>query len=110
MRTLHNINLKNNENGFTLSWENRLIISHSADAPCLWIGAGEADIEMFRGNFSIKDKLNEKIALTDATVTQQSAGWAIRFTRGDAVSATLLVGVDSEGRLELKLKNDAPER
>jgi hypothetical protein len=33
----------------------------------------------------IKDKLNEKIALTDATVSQQSAGWAIRFTRGDAV-------------------------
>lgn len=62
---------------------------------------------MFRGNFSIKDKLNEKIALTNATVTQQSAGWAIRFTRGDAVSATLLVGVDAEGRLELKLKNDA---
>jgi Alpha-glucosidases, family 31 of glycosyl hydrolases len=62
---------------------------------------------MFRGNFSIKDKLNEKIALTNATVTQQSTGWAIRFTRGDAVSATLLVGVDAEGRLELKLKNDA---
>lgn len=26
---------------------------------------------------------------------------------GDAVSATLLVGVDAEGRTELKLKNDA---
>ncbi|WP_312999046.1 alpha-glucosidase [Leclercia sp.] len=107
MRTLHNIDLKNNESGFTLRWQDRLILSHSAGAPCLWIGAGEADIEMFRGNFSIKDKLNEKIALTDATVTQQTSGWAIRFTRGDAVSATLLVGVDTEGRLELKLKNDA---
>ncbi len=107
MRTLHNIDLKNNESGFSLRWQDRLILSHSADAPCLWIGAGEADIEMFRGNFSIKDKLNEKIALTNATVTQQSTGWAIRFTRGDAVSATLLVGVDAEGRLELKLKNDA---
>ncbi|MFY7034664.1 alpha-glucosidase [Enterobacter cloacae complex sp. XJL001] len=107
MRTLHNIDLKNNESGFTLRWQDRLILSHSADAPCLWIGAGEADIEIFRGNFSIKDKLNEKIALTNATVTQQSTGWAIRFTRGDAVSATLLVGVDGEGRLELKLKNDA---
>lgn len=71
MRTLHNIDLKNNESGFTLRWQDRLILSHSADAPCLWIGAGEADIEMFRGNFSIKDKLNEKIALTNATVTQQ---------------------------------------
>lgn len=107
MRTLHNIDLKNNEHGFTLRWQGRLILSHSTDEPCLWIGAGVADIEMFRGNFSIKDKLNEKIALTDATVTQQSAGWAIRFTRGDAVSATLLVDLDTEGRLTLKLKNDA---
>ncbi|MFT0667903.1 hypothetical protein RVM25_28910, partial [Enterobacter hormaechei subsp. xiangfangensis] len=52
MRTLHNIELKNNESGFTLRWQDRLILSHTADAPCLWIGAGEADIEMFRGNFS----------------------------------------------------------
>lgn len=107
MRTLHNIDLKNTETGFTLRWQDRLIISHSADAPCLWIGAGEADIEMFRGNFSIKDNLNEKIALTEATVTQQEAGWAIRFTRGDTVSATLRIGVDAEGRLELRLQNDA---
>lgn len=81
MRTLHNIILKSSEHGFTLSWQDRLILSHTADTPCLWIGAGEADIEMFRGNFSIKDKLNEKIALTEATVAPQNAGWAIRFTR-----------------------------
>ncbi|WP_409012321.1 hypothetical protein, partial [Enterobacter ludwigii] len=55
MRTLHNIILKSSEHGFTLSWQDRLILSHTADTPCLWIGAGEADIEMFRGNFSIKD-------------------------------------------------------
>ena len=42
MRTLHNIDLKNNESGFTLRWQDRLILSHTADAPCLWIGAGEA--------------------------------------------------------------------
>ncbi|MGB9096318.1 alpha-glucosidase [Erwinia sp.] len=95
------------DNGFSLSFQDRLILCHTPQSPCLWIGAGEADIEMFRGNFSIKDKLNEKIALTDATVTTQSTGWAIRFTRGDTVSATLLVGTDKQGRLELKLKNDA---
>lgn len=29
---------------------------------------------MFRGNFSIKDKLQEKIALTDAIVSQSPDG------------------------------------
>ena len=61
----------------------------------------------FAATSASKTSSTKKIALTDATVTQQSAGWAIRFTRGDAVSATLLVGMDAEGRLELKLKNDA---
>ena len=28
MRTLHNIDLKNNESGFTLRWQDRLILSH----------------------------------------------------------------------------------
>ncbi len=37
MRTLHNIDLKNNEHGFTLRWQDRLILSHSTDEPCLWI-------------------------------------------------------------------------
>lgn len=61
---------------------------------------------MFRGNFSIKDKLNEKIALTDATVSESADGWRIRFSRGDTVNATLLISVDEAGRLQLDLHND----
>ena len=63
------------QNGFTLTYHQRLILRHSEAAPCLWVGAGVADIDMFRGNFSIKDKLNEKIALTDATVSESADGW-----------------------------------
>lgn len=51
--------------GFALTYHQRLILRHSTETPCLWIGTGVADIDMFRGNFSIKDKLNEKIALTE---------------------------------------------
>jgi len=102
------IELITSDDGFTLAYHSRLILRHSSQSPCLWIGAGEADIEMFRGNFSIKDKLNEKVALNQATVVAQPQGWAIRFTRGDAVSATLHIGIDSHQRLLLELKNDSP--
>lgn len=81
MHTLHNITLTTTDDGFTLSWQDRLLLSHSAENPCLWIGTGVADIDMFRGNFSIKDKLNEKIALTDATISQSPDGWLIHFNR-----------------------------
>ncbi len=63
-------------------------LRHSSENPCLWIGAGVADIDMFRGNFSIKDKLNEKIALTEATVSELPDGWLVQFSRGATISAT----------------------
>ena len=68
-----------NNDSFTLHFQQRLILTHSKDNPCLWIGSGIADIDMFRGNFSIKDKLQEKIALTDAIVSQSPDGWLIHF-------------------------------
>ncbi|VFT71865.1 putative glycosyl hydrolase [Escherichia coli] len=70
-----------NNDSLTLRFQGRLILTHSKDNPCLWIGSGIADIDMFRGNFSIKDKLQEKIALTDATVSQSPDGWLIHFSR-----------------------------
>ncbi|MFO6483651.1 hypothetical protein ACLBR5_01705 [Escherichia coli] len=61
---------------------------------------------MFRGNFSIKDKLQEKIALTDAIVSQSPDGWLIHFSRGSDISATLNISADVSGRLLLELQND----
>ena len=103
---LLNIRLENSENGFTLFYQQRPLLHHSATSPCLWVGAGVADIDMFRGNFSIKDKLNEKIALTDAAVSESADGWRVRFSRGDAVNASLHISADERGRLTLRLQND----
>ncbi|MFR0459713.1 alpha-glucosidase, partial [Escherichia coli] len=86
-----------NNDSFTLHFQQRLILTHSKDNPCLWIGSGIADIDMFRGNFSIKDKLQEKIALTDAIVSQSPDGWLIHFSRGSDISATLNISADDQG-------------
>lgn len=95
-----------NNDSFTLRFQDRLILIHSKDNPCLSIGSGIADIDMFRGNFSIKDKLQEKIALTDAIVSQSPDGWLIHFSRGSDISATLRISTDDQGRLLLELQND----
>lgn len=101
------ITLVSHDDGFTLSYQQRTILHHSRQTPCLWAGAGTADIEMFRGNFSIKDRLDEKIALTQAAVSERASGWVIRFTRGETIGATLEVSIDDHDRLVLRLKNDA---
>lgn len=86
--------------------QQRFILTYSKDNFCLWIGLGIADIDMFCGNFSIKDKLQEKIALTDAIVSQLLDGWLIYFSCGFDISATLNIFADDQGRLLLELQND----
>ncbi|MBG8792652.1 alpha-glucosidase, partial [Salmonella enterica subsp. enterica] len=103
---LSSVLIEKNIEGFTLTYHQRLILRHSAETPCLWIGAGVADIDMFRGNFSIKDKLNEKIALTEATISELPDGWLVQFSRGATISATLRISTDEAGRLQLDLQND----
>lgn len=64
-----------NNDSLTLRFQGRLILTHSKDNPCLWIGSGIADIDMFRGNFSIKDKLQEDCA--HRRYRQPVTGWLV---------------------------------
>lgn len=97
--------LVQHEGGFTLRFQQRVLLQHTANAPCLWIGRGKADIDMFRGNFSIKDQLSEKLALTDVKITPKNTGWQIHFSRGSVAESTLDITTDAEGRLEMQLRN-----
>ncbi|MDX6912499.1 alpha-glucosidase [Hafnia paralvei] len=99
------LELQQQHDGFTLIFQNRVLLKHSSESPCLWIGHGKADIDMFRGNFSIKDRLGEKLALIDAEISSTAAGFDIRFSRGDVAQATLNVAIDAHDRLEMKLSN-----
>lgn len=105
MASQNGLELTQHEGGFTLTFHQRVLLKHSIDAPCLWIGSGKADIEMFRGNFSIKDQLSEKLALNETEITPQGKGWLIRFSRGDVAQSTLQIATDAEGRLEMQLRN-----
>ncbi|WP_145482920.1 alpha-glucosidase [Yersinia aldovae] len=106
---LPGLELAEHDGGFTLSFKQRLLLQHSAQAPCLWIGRGKADIDMFRGNFSVKDCLSEKLALTDTVITPQGRGWDIHFSRGDVAQTTLHITGDAAGRLEMTLSNSDKE-
>lgn len=105
MASQQGLELTQHAGGFTLTFQQRVLIQHTAAAPCLWIGRGKADIEMFRGNFSIKDQLSEKLALTETQIVPQGKGWLIRFSRGDVAQCTLAITTDAQGRLEMQLRN-----
>ena len=64
------------DGGFDLTLGDRLIIRHRTDAPPLFVGRGRSDITMFRGNFDIADRLDERIALRHATIDGKSVALA----------------------------------
>lgn len=99
------IDLKVTAEGFTLVFNQRLLLEHSIKQPCLWIGNGIADIDMFRGNFHIEDRLNEKIALTECQVVQKGTGYEVTLSRGAVAKAKLLITLDQSNRLAIKVAN-----
>ena len=46
-----------------LRYDDRLLLRHTPEAPALFLGMGREDISMFRGNFTIRDRLDERLAL-----------------------------------------------
>ena len=82
--------------GFDLVLHGRLILRHTPEAPCLFAGSGEARMDMFRGNFSIEDRLSERIPLRCATFSGDGGAVVrIGFAAAPGQPALLEVAVHS---------------
>ncbi len=55
--------LKTNEEYFIISIDGIEVIKHTGESPFVFVGKGEADYDMYRGNFKITDYLEERIPL-----------------------------------------------
>jgi len=73
--------------GFTLSLGDLALLHHTADAPCVFAGVGEAAIAMHHGNFDVSDYLVERTPLPHVTID----GALLHFRRhaGDPPLLTL---------------------
>ena len=74
------------DGGFALSLGGRALLRHSAEAPALFLGRGEETIKMYRGNFDIRERVSERVALRFA----RAAEGRLTFTHPD-LSAPLTV-------------------
>ncbi|MDX3909054.1 MAG: alpha-glucosidase [Sphingobium sp.] len=92
--------LKVTEDGFALWLGDRLLATHSAAFPMVAVGRGNADVEMFRGNFRLFDTVAERIPLTHARLVQRSDSgdaWQMEMAKGEGLPATLLLTVCPDG-------------
>lgn len=76
--------------GFTLSLAGRTLLRHSPEAPCLYVGQGDARMDMYRGNFDIEDYVVERSPLRHAMVEGNRIGFST--AEGQPVRLVLTVG------------------
>ena len=86
-------------NGFSLRAAGREILRHTADAPCLFVGVGEADVRMARGNFAISDYVIERVALRDAVAETRADGVRIGFSAEAGTPERLAIEVFASGHI-----------
>ncbi len=63
------LNLEAVEGGFDLRIDGTQVVCHRPATPAFFLGSGRADVQMHRGNFSLDDRLDERLALRVARVS-----------------------------------------
>ena len=86
--------IQTTDNGFDLVLDGRLILRHRSDAPCLFVGQGDARMDMYRGNFDIEDYVIERTPLAHAVVS----GTEIAFSAAPGQPVRVMLNVSGDGR------------
>ncbi|ORT52079.1 alpha-xylosidase [Vibrio sp. qd031] len=100
--------LTTTETGFTLTHKDRVVFDHSTDAPILFLGVGEANYDMYRGNFDITDYVTERLPMRQFDVERfEREGvetFAISFKFDGEAVLKMIVSPTAEGRLKAEFE------
>ena len=87
-----------------LRLDGKCLLRHSEDAPVLFLGRGREEIRMFRGNFDIRDRVDERLRPRLVSVGEDT----LRFQHPDVAGEILLQLAEREGLLYLSLSCPDP--
>lgn len=96
------LNVKNNE--FEISLKGVSVIKHTVESPFIFLGKGEANYDMYRGNFKITDYLEERVALKKFEIVKnEKNNIEINLFDQDELKLTL-VGKEKAGKVKIYFK------
>ncbi|MGV2988406.1 alpha-glucosidase [Vibrio sp. E150_011] len=87
-------------NTLTIKHKNRTVFTHSLQTPALFLGTGEGNFDMYRGNFDITDYVVERLPLRQFDVTEAGENRfciTFKFDGNDVIR--MIVSETEEGRL-----------
>lgn len=90
---------------FTLTLAGRTLLHHSAATPAFFAGSGDPKVEMYRGNFDIEDRLEERAPLRHLTIDGDLLH--LRRHATDPIALTLRI-TRTPTRLDLTLEAADP--
>jgi alpha-glucosidase len=94
------------ESGFEVILNHVLLFRHTKDYPVIFVGRGEEKIDMYRGNFDIKDYVIERIPLKYAEIKEYNNEYEIDFSSFDGGEVLLNLSMKIEkGRLKMEYIN-----
>ncbi|RBW67368.1 alpha-glucosidase [Bacillus taeanensis] len=103
------IKLQKLNDGFEISINEITVLRHTIEQPMLYVGYGEEKIDMYRGNFDIKDYVIERTALRYATVEESDDSTLIRFSKYPKGEESLIISIKEEQQ-RLKLEFDQKDK
>ncbi|MDX5594428.1 alpha-glucosidase [Pseudovibrio sp. SPO723] len=97
------------EAGFVLSHKGQVILRHSFDNPTLFLGAGSANFDMYRGNFDITDYVIERLPMRAFTIEEAAGKAIITFSAEGQDYIVFTAEETAEGRLKIAFTSKKPE-
>jgi len=92
------LTLERHDSGFSVLLNGIRVLTHTGAEPCVYIGRGVETIDMYRGNFDIRDRLVERVGLPGFSIDESGSHLRIMLTRGNDLSMSLSIDED-DGRL-----------
>ncbi|MCB8819700.1 alpha-glucosidase [Microvirga rosea] len=83
--------------GFDLVVGDKVIIRHRSEDPCLFVGRGDARMDMYRGNFDIEDYVVERVALRHVQVTEMDETRSLAFAPEPGQPARIVITISGKG-------------
>ncbi len=102
-----------NKDELKIEHKNKIVFNHSTLKPAIFLGVGESNFDMYRGNFDITDYVTERTPLTTFSVEEKAnKQFTISFFANATLALKIFASETQEGRLKLNFetKNDIYNR
>ncbi|APH06898.1 alpha-glucosidase [Bacillus weihaiensis] len=99
------MHVKSTIDGFEVLWNDQPILKHSSATPLIYVGYGEETIDMYRGNFDIRDYVIERTPLRYVEVEDNDGQITLSFKKSKEEETLLKFSLSMTDN-ELKLTTD----